>query len=75
MLFRSSSFQRNETELVIVVTPYIVRPVSNPADVHLPTEGWGVPNDIERILLLRQRPRLPAAEPIRVPGDAGFVLQ
>ena len=26
-LFRSESFQRNETELVIVVTPYIVKPV------------------------------------------------
>ena len=30
-LFRSNSFQRNETELVIVVTPYIVRPVDDPA--------------------------------------------
>lgn len=29
-LFRSSRFQRNETELVIIVTPYIVRPVSGP---------------------------------------------
>lgn len=74
-LFRSSSFQRNQTELVIVVTPYIVHPVSNPADMHYPTDGWGVPNDVERILLLRQRPRLPGSAPVRVPGDAGFVLQ
>src|SRR3712207_9335664 len=28
-LFRSSNFRRNETELVIVVTPYFVRPVSD----------------------------------------------
>ena len=27
-LFRSTKFQRNETELVIIVTPYLVRPVS-----------------------------------------------
>ncbi len=74
-LFRSSSFQRNETELVIVVTPYIVHPMSNPSDVHLPTDGWGVPNDVERILLMRQSSRLPPSAPIRVPGDAGFVLQ
>ncbi|TIO23621.1 MAG: type II and III secretion system protein family protein, partial [Mesorhizobium sp.] len=29
-LFRSSSFQKEESELVILVTPYIVRPGSNP---------------------------------------------
>src|SRR5579885_1038722 len=28
-LFRSERFQRNETELVIIVTPYIVQPASN----------------------------------------------
>ncbi len=28
-LFRSDNFQRNETELVIVVTPYVVRPVAS----------------------------------------------
>ncbi|HXV73462.1 MAG TPA: type II and III secretion system protein family protein [Sphingomonadales bacterium] len=43
-LFRSTKFQRNETELVIIVTPYIVRPVSpgrlmSPLDVnHLPDD-------------------------------------
>ena len=29
-LFRSDAFQRNETELVIVITPYLVNGVSNP---------------------------------------------
>ena len=29
-LFRSDRFQREETELVIIVTPYLVRPVSDP---------------------------------------------
>ena len=38
-LFRSDKFQRNETELVIVVTPYIVRPVTNAAALRLPTDG------------------------------------
>ena len=28
-LFRSDNFQRNETELVIIVTPYVVRPVAS----------------------------------------------
>lgn len=74
-LFRSESFQRNETELVIVVTPYIVQPPSDPAAVHLPTDGWGVPNDMERILLLRQQARIGPPIQVRVPGDAGFIVQ
>ncbi|HEX7783593.1 MAG TPA: type II and III secretion system protein family protein [Sphingobium sp.] len=38
-LFKSRSFQRNETELVIVVTPYLVKPM-NATEVHLPTDGF-----------------------------------
>ncbi|WP_070155274.1 type II and III secretion system protein family protein [Sphingobium phenoxybenzoativorans] len=38
-LFKSRSFQRNETELVIVVTPYLVKPM-NAGDVRLPTDGF-----------------------------------
>jgi pilus assembly protein CpaC len=34
-LFRSRRFERNETELVVIVTPYLVRPVDS-AEVHLP---------------------------------------
>jgi pilus assembly protein CpaC len=73
-LFRSDRFQRNETELVIIITPYIVRPVSEPAILRLPTDGYVPPDDAERILLLRQIGRGRAALP-RVPGDAGFTLQ
>ncbi len=76
-LFRSDGFQRNETELVIVITPYLVRGVSDPAQMKLPTDGWKPPNDLERILLLRQSARgtPPAAIPTHIPGDAGFVVQ
>ena len=56
-LFRSDGFQRNETELVIVVTPYLVSGVANPAQVKLPTDGWKPPSDLERLLLLRQSAR------------------
>ncbi len=77
-LFRSSSFQRNETELVIIVTPYLVQPVSDPAALRRPDDGWRPPSDLERILLLRQTPlggggAVPTA--VRIPGDAGFVVQ
>jgi pilus assembly protein CpaC len=76
-LFRDDSFQRNETELVIVVTPYLVRGVSDPAQMKLPTDNWKPPNDLERILLLRQSARdgtQTAATP-HIPGDAGFLVQ
>ena len=74
-LFRSDSFQKQETELVIVVTPYIVKPVSNPAAVHLPTDNWRPPSDLERILLLRQSARGGPAQPVHIPGDAGFLVE
>jgi pilus assembly protein CpaC len=38
-LLRSTSFQRNETELVIAVTPYIVDPLKS-SDVKLPTDDF-----------------------------------
>ena len=47
-LFRSSSFRKNETELVIVVTPYLVKPVSG--QLPLPTDGYRNPNDVERVI-------------------------
>jgi len=45
-LFRSTSFRRQETELVIIVTPYLVRPVSG--RLALPTDGYRAPSDGER---------------------------
>ena len=73
-LFRSDSFQQNQTELVIVVTPYIVRPVSTPTALASPDDGWRAPNDLERILLLRQSAVGTPAPRMRIPGEAGFVL-
>ena len=74
-LFRSDSFKRQETEIVILVTPYIVHPVSDPAALHVPSEGWQPPNDLERLLLLQQSGR-PTATPIaHISGDAGFIVQ
>jgi len=50
-LFRSNAFQRDETELVIVITPYLVKPVNNVADIHLPTDGYKAPTDLGRVLM------------------------
>ncbi len=47
-LFRSNEYARDETELMIVVTPYIVRPTAE--RLALPTDGYQSPNDYERIM-------------------------
>ena len=52
-LFRSNGFRRNETELVIVVTPYLVRPV-NAGSIALPTDGFHSAGTADRVLLDRQ---------------------
>jgi pilus assembly protein CpaC len=79
-LFRSDNFQRNETELVIIVTPYVVRPVASTSALHLPTDGYRPPTDLERILLLRQTGRTGGAVAAsvtvpQIPGIAGFIVQ
>lgn len=48
-LFRSTNYRKGETELVIVVTPYLVNPV-NANDIVLPTDGFQSPNDLQRLL-------------------------
>jgi pilus assembly protein CpaC len=47
-LFRSTKYRRAETELVIVVTPYLVRPVSN--QIALPTDGYRAPTAGQLVL-------------------------
>lgn len=51
-LFRSSGFQREETELVIIVTPRLVRPV-RPDQVRAPTDRVQPPAPADLILLGR----------------------
>ena len=76
-LFRSDSFQRNQSELVIIVTPYIVKPVNDPKALRLPDDGWKPPTDLERILYLRQAaPGYAGTTPLhRIPADAGFLVE
>ncbi|EPR44148.1 type II and III secretion system protein [Desulfovibrio sp. X2] len=45
-LFRDSAFQKNESELVIIVTPHLVKPLDMAAQT-LPTDGFKEPNDVE----------------------------
>ncbi len=81
-LFRSEEFNRDETELIIVVTPYIVQPVSA-SEIQLPTDGFVAASDRERVLegkLYKEQVGVPQATPMerggqRLTGPAGFILE
>lgn len=49
-LFRSTAYRRSQSELMIVVTPFLVKPVSA-SQIVLPTDGLKAPTDLERVLL------------------------
>ena len=52
-LFRSREFRKGETELVIIVTPYLVKPV-NAGDIKLPTDGFRAANELEQFIGFRE---------------------
>ena len=80
-LFRSERFEQDETELVIIVTPYLV----NPTETALagPSKGFVTPHDMERVMTgatYRQELPAPAKGPLNAGGKgligpAGFQLQ
>ncbi|HTQ14415.1 MAG TPA: type II and III secretion system protein family protein [Rhizomicrobium sp.] len=51
-LFRSRDFQNNETELVVMVSAYLVNPTTE-KKISLPTDGFQAAADVETILLGR----------------------
>jgi pilus assembly protein CpaC len=80
-LFRSTSFRRSESELVIIVTPYLVAPVAA-AELALPNDGLEDPSDLQRLLDGKlaadgvpagSATALAAGRP-RLVGPAGFML-
>ncbi len=75
-LFRSSSFKKNESELIVIVTPYIVSPIGNPGKIALPTDSVAPSSDLERILQGRlARDKGPQAPVVKLKGDAGFIMR
>lgn len=81
-LFRSQEFQKGQTELTIIVTPYIVEPSSAPSLVS-PADGMPPPNDIERIFFGRFHGEMTARQQRahaklkgrELAGPAGFMLE
>ena len=77
-LFKSDSFRREETELVIIITPYFVEPTSN--KLQTPLTGRVPPTDVDRLVMQRYNhptpPRRVAVgrETTAVGPTAGFKL-
>lgn len=67
-LFRSTSFRRNETELVIIVTPYLVRPSSG--QLATPIDGYRAPTDPQQMLEGQTYTGKPVTTPTAVPAVA-----
>jgi pilus assembly protein CpaC len=61
-VFRSDRFQRGETDLVVIVTPYLVQPAQT--RLAAPTDGLRLPNDFQRVFLSQKyRQGLPGPGP------------
>ncbi len=73
-LFRSTQFQKNETELVALVTSHLVKPIP-PGAGQLPTDKWIDPTDVDVYLLGREqgqpKPVLKATPPAPLPPGFG----
>jgi len=61
-LFRSQEFVKGETELLILVTPHLAKPL-RPEQIRLPTEGFAEPSDIDWFLMGRTEGKRAAAAP------------
>ncbi|MEX2648227.1 MAG: type II and III secretion system protein family protein [Alphaproteobacteria bacterium] len=77
-LFRSVDFQRDETELVVTVTPYLVKPIAEGA-MSLPTDGFAPASDVDMYFLGRLHgvyaPTEPASSADGLEGPIGYILE
>ncbi|HEX9325324.1 MAG TPA: type II and III secretion system protein family protein, partial [Reyranella sp.] len=77
-LFKSDAYQRSETELVIIITPYFVEPTSN--KLQTPLTGRVPPTDVDRLVMQRYNHPTPprrvsvGRETTAVGPTAGFKL-
>ncbi len=69
-LFRSDHFVNGQTELMVIITPYIVKPSQQ--KLSLPTDGIAAPTESERLIGLRTTSADPSLRPVS--GDAVGVM-
>jgi pilus assembly protein CpaC len=78
-LFRSRDYQNNESELVVIISAYLVTPTAA-ANFASPTDGYVAPTDAETILLGRlnavnDKPGDGGAAKPNSAASAGFIVQ
>ena len=75
-LFRSSDFARRQSELVIIITPHLVKPVSGEA-LSMPTDRMRIPTEEELFLLgtTEGSSSLGGSGSQGVQGSYGYVLE
>ncbi len=74
-LFRSPEFERDETELVIIATPFVVRPVAS-GRLSSPTDRFAPADDVDLFLLGRLYARYGAAVEPQVPDTPiGYIME
>ena len=67
-LFRSQEFVKGETELLILVTPHLAKPLT-PKEVRLPTEGFAEPSDFDWFVMGRTEGKADQATPAAATTD------
>jgi pilus assembly protein CpaC len=76
-LFRSRDFQNDETELVVIVTPYLVDP-TDPQGFRDPDRGFVSPRDARTVLFgkLNEVYAVPGSATDKAPprGASGFIF-
>ena len=76
-LFRSQDFQRNESELVIIATPYLVRPMER-SKLARPDDNFNPENDAASFFLNRVNKVYGRKETIdgeQYHGSIGFIYK
>ena len=74
-LFSSKAYQRRETDLVIIVTPYLVSPIPPSNEVATPADGTAPPRDEEFFLGNVEEARLPHQASAAAFPAAGHFLE
>lgn len=80
-LFKSRDYKNNQTELMVIVTPYVVRAVA-PKQLSRPDDGFADPSDPQTALLGRLnriygtagQPEVQAEQRANYRGKYGFIL-
>lgn len=78
-LFRSQAYQRDETELIVIVSAYVVRTVDSPVALSMPTDGFVTSSEVDMYLYGRLHKRYSNKSELRdipsVFGPFGYIMK